>query len=124
MIRYDENGNACIEVWISQEDLDHLENPYLKPAYVADKFEEFFQEEYFFDVLRGAIAEIGRLCDICGAPTSYERFSDDEPPEGDRTDCCDRWVCPACLNSKLSMTEGRGLVCVKCYPYLPISEDR
>lgn len=37
-----------------------------------------------------------RTCDICGRETSFERTSLAMPPEGDRCEVCDRWVCPYC----------------------------
>lgn len=36
-------------------------------------------------------------CEICGQLTSFERFHQKDPHEGERTTCCDRWICADCV---------------------------
>ena len=52
-------------------------------------------------------------CDICGADTSFERIGD-APAEGERTVCCDRWVCEDDIN--WAKSGDNGCVCIECYP--------
>jgi len=37
-------------------------------------------------------------CKICGSDTSFERETEDQPPEGDVCSRCGRWVCVSCTD--------------------------
>lgn len=65
-----------------------------------------------------------RPCETCGQETSFERFHEQEPFEGERTACCDKWVCPDCI-CWTDSDEG-GLICkdcCKCYKSLESSDS-
>jgi len=36
-------------------------------------------------------------CSICGQDTSFERSDPRLPMEGEKTTCCDKWVCADCI---------------------------
>lgn len=39
-----------------------------------------------------------RPCEICGALTTFERFKESEPHEGELCVDCDQWVCIDCID--------------------------
>lgn len=53
-----------------------------------------------------------RPCETCGQQTSFERFHEQEPFEGERTECCDKWVCPDCIC--WTDSDESGLICKDC----------
>lgn len=38
-----------------------------------------------------------RPCEICGKPTTFERDTKEQAPEGDVCTACGVWVCPECV---------------------------
>jgi hypothetical protein len=70
-------------------------------------------EEILFFTKGGCMKRLEvKKCDLCGQPTSFERFDESWPPEGERVDCCDMWVCADCVCWEKS-DESR-LVCKDC----------
>lgn len=53
-----------------------------------------------------------RPCEICGAPTTFERCEEGDPPEGEVCSKCDSWVCSNCINYAAS--GDHGYICILC----------
>lgn len=57
------------------------------------------------------------ICENCKRKNAFFENRDGSHPEGQRTDCCDRWVCDDCIKWNKS---GDGLwVCIVCESKYP-----
>ena len=57
-------------------------------------------------------------CEICGSKVTFFRVAFFQPPEGERCDICDKWVCPNCVNHSecLIPPDNHDVVCIECKP--------
>ena len=56
-----------------------------------------------------------KKCSLCGSPTSWERESEEQPPEGEVCDVCSGWVCPDCVDwAHMSKTGSVEAICKPC----------